>query len=169
MTDYCFAMLSNGEIPDAGVDVLTGVIVLAVIATIFLGLFVQLKSIRKKAKDEYDAQLAKKEAEIREKVNTENTLKDLKDSIDRLSQSFTQIGTGLGARLDHNEIEQAKLSREFDRICRILVSLEASTKAAHKRIDEHRHVDHGFQSQSYRDNITSEAARDAEDHEEGWN
>ena len=130
-------MLVNGEIPEAGVYVLNGLLVLVGIAILVLGFIAALKGMRKSSDREYEQRLAKAVGEREKQIEIDTTLKGMKDSIDKLNDSITRMRGEIGTRVD-------KLETKLDRHSKHIVCIDASVRSAHKRMDEHRKVDHGL-------------------------
>ena len=137
-------MLVNGEIPEAGVYVLNGLLVLVGIAILVLGFVAALKSMRKSSDREYEQRLAKAVGEREKQIEIDTTLKGMKDSIDKLNDSVTRMRGEIGERVDRLESKVEWQSKQ-------VVKIDASTRAAHKRMNEHRQVEHKLPSNGRND------------------
>lgn len=130
-------LLVNGEIPQSGIDVAEGLLVLAGIATIVISLIVAFRQMRKATDKDFQARLDKAIGEKERQIEIDTTLKAMKESIDRLNDSVSRMRGEIGTRVD-------KLETKLDRHSKQIVRIDASVRSAHKRVDEHRKVDHGL-------------------------
>lgn len=131
----------NGQLSEATAFVVGGVIGILGIVGVVLGVYTQLRKLRQdsvadtnqKVKDAAAAAVKEKESEL--------AFKALTRAIDRMDQTVNSIKTDLNQRINKIECTGTDHIRWLERI-------EASTKAAHKRLDEHRTIDHGLQGAS---------------------
>ena len=137
-------MLVNGEIPEAGVQVMTGLLVLAGIGLLVIGFVAALKGMRKSSDREYEQRLLKAVGEREKQIEIDTTLKGMKDSIDKLNDSVTRMRGEIGERVDRLESKVEWQSKQ-------VVKIDASTRAAHKRMNEHRQVEHKLPSNGRND------------------
>ena len=137
-------MLVNGEIPEAGIQVMTGLLVLAGVGLLVLGFVAALKSMRKSSDREYEQRLLKAVGEREKQIEIDTTLKAMKESIDRLNDSVSRMRGEIGTRVD-------KLETKLDRHSKHIVCIDASVRSAHKRMDEHRQVEHKLPSNGRND------------------
>lgn len=134
-------MLVDGHIPDAGVQWFEGLLIILAIASVIVGFIAVIKGMNKAAKEEFNEQLEKKESEIKRDVVIDQTLNGLKDSLDRLSQSIYEMRGDISTKV--NDIEKRVACQENE-----IVKIDQAVKSAHKRIDEHRKIDHGYNSRT---------------------
>ena len=130
-------LLVNGEIPQSGIDVAEGLLVLAGIAMVIISLIVAFRQMRKATDKDFQARLDKAIGEKERQIEIDTTLKAMKESIDRLNDSVSRMRGEIGTRVD-------KLETKLDRHSKQIVRIDASVRSAHKRMDEHRKVDHGL-------------------------
>ena len=140
------AFLAGGQIPDAGIQWLIGAIAFLGILGVVLGVFLQIKKIKRdseedaqkredKIREEATKETQRREATLRRDIETETALRDMKGSIDRLADSVQVLGRGMEQRVE-------RLETDFQRLCQEHSKVEQATKSAHKRIDEHRRLEH---------------------------
>lgn len=130
-------LLVGGEIPQSGIDVAEGLLVLAGIAMVIISLIVAFRQMRKATDKDFQARLDKAIGEKERQIEIDTTLKAMKESIDRLNDSVSRMRGEIGNRVD-------KLETKLDRHSKQIVRIDASVRSAHKRMDEHRKVDHGL-------------------------
>ena len=130
-------LLVNGEIPQSGIDVAEGLLVLAGIAMVIISLIVAFRQMRKATDKDFQARLDKAIGEKERQIEIDTTLKAMKESIDRLNDSVSRMRGEIGNRVD-------KLETKLDRHSKQIVRIDASVRSAQKRMDEHRKVDHGL-------------------------
>jgi len=130
-------LLVGGEIPQSGIDVAEGLLVLAGIAMVIISLIVAFRQMRKATDKDFQARLDKAIGEKERQIEIDTTLKAMKESIDRLNDSVSRMRGEIGTRVD-------KLETKLDRHSKQIVRIDASVRSAHKRMDEHRKVDHGL-------------------------
>jgi len=135
MGTMLFAMLINGTIPEEGMDTLIGLLVLAGILAVFLGLYYKIKKIKQDNDSAYQEKLDKAKVEIEDKVALRQSLKDLRDSNARLSESIMSLNESIKAKFEHIE-------RKVEEHDKLIVEALASTRSAHHRIDEHVVLEH---------------------------
>lgn len=129
-------LLVDGHIPEIGIQWLEGLLILIGVAMVVIGFIVAIKSMSKSSKKDFDERLNKERAEIKRDVVIDQTLKDLRESVDRLSQSIYEMRGDITTKV--NTIEERVICHEKD-----IVRIDQSVKSFHKRMDEHRRVDHG--------------------------
>lgn len=135
-------LLVGGEIPQSGIDVAEGLLVLAGIAMVIISLIVAFRQMRKATDKDFQARLDKAIGEKERQIEIDTTLKAMKESIDRLNDSVSRMRGEIGTRVD-------KLETKLDRHSKQIVRIDASVRSAHKRMDEHRKVDHGLPNGHY--------------------
>lgn len=125
----------NGELSQATSIVIVGVISLIGLAGIVLGVFIQLKKLRQDALNSEDVKIkAAREAATKE-TKAEIALDNLTRSVNDLKLSVEEMKSDVKSRL--HEVECTK-SDHTERLAKV----ESMAKSAHKRLDEHRRVDH---------------------------
>ena len=129
-------LLIDGHIPEQSIEWLEGLLILIGIAMIVIGFVMAIKNMNKSSKKDFDERLNKEKAEIKRDVIIDQTLKDLRDSVDRLSQSIYEMRGDITTKV--NAMEERVLCQAKD-----IVRIDQSVKSIHKRMDEHRRVDHG--------------------------
>jgi len=77
--------MANGQLTDATILVIAGIIGLFVIAGIVLGVFVQIKKLRTDAKAETDAKVKKATEEAMKEKESEIAFRELKASVDNVN------------------------------------------------------------------------------------
>jgi TolA-binding protein len=146
MLQNLLAFLAGGQIQDIGIQWLIGAIAFLGILGVVLGVFLQIKKIKRdseddaikreeKIREESVKEMQRREATLRRDIETETALRDMKGSIDRLADSFQVLGKGMEQRVE-------RLETDFQRLCQEHSKVEQATKSAHKRIDEHRRIEH---------------------------
>ena len=140
------AFLAGGQLQDVGIQWLIGAIAFLGILGVVLGVFLQIKKIKRdseedaqkredKIREEATRETQRREATLRRDIETETALRDMKGSIDRLADSFQVLGRGMEQRVE-------RLETDFKKLCQDHSKVEQATKSAHKRIDEHRRIEH---------------------------
>lgn len=129
-------LLIDGHIPEQSIEWVEGLLILIGIAMIVIGFIAAIRTMNKSSKKEFDERLNKERAEIKRDVVIDQTLKDLRESVDRLSQSIYEMRGDIITKV--NTIEERVICHEKD-----IVRIDQSVKSIHKRMDEHRRVDHG--------------------------
>lgn len=129
-------LLIDGHIPEQSIEWVEGLLILIGIAMIVIGFIAAIKTMNKSSKKDFDERLNKERAEIKRDVVIDQTLNDLRESVDRLSQSIYEMRGDITTKV--NTIEERVLCHEKD-----IVRIDQSVKSFHKRMDEHRRVDHG--------------------------
>ena len=106
MWQNLIAFLTGGQVSEAGIEWLVGAVAFLGIVAVVLGVFLQIKKIKRdseadararedKIKAEAIAELERAKSVLRRDIETETALKNLKDSIDRLNESFQALGRGM--------------------------------------------------------------------------
>jgi len=121
-------LLVGGEIPQSGIDVAEGLLVLAGIAMVIISLIVAFRQMRKATDKDFQARLDKAIGEKERQIEIDTTLKAMKESIDRLNDSVSRMRGEIGTRVD-------KLETKLDRHSKQIVRIDASVRSAHKRMD----------------------------------
>jgi len=127
--------MANGQISDATVLVIAGVIGLFVIAGIVLGVFIQIKKLRADAKAETDAKVKKATDEALKEKESEIAFKALKASVDSVSIYVKELADDMKARLTAVECTRTEHVAE-------LAEIREIAKSSHKRMSEHLRVHH---------------------------
>ena len=153
MWQKIISALTNGQVTDAGIQWLVGAIAFVGLLGIVLGVYLQIRKIKSetaavskeredKIKLEATAEMQRKEATIRREIETETALRDMKGSIDRLNDSFQALGRGMEQRVE-------RLETGLQKSCSQIATVSQATKSAHKRIDEHRRIEHNLSNHQY--------------------
>jgi hypothetical protein len=147
------ASLAGGQVSDAGIQWIVGAVAFLGMLAVVLGVFLQIKKIKRdseedaqkredKIKMEAAAELERAKAVLRRDIETETALRDMKGAIDRLADSFQIMGRGMEQRVE-------RLDTDFKKLCQEHAKVAQATKSAHKRIDEHRKLEHNLSSHQY--------------------
>jgi TolA-binding protein len=155
-------------VPEAGFQWALGAISFIGLAGVVLTFYIQLKKIKKdtentvadresKIKSEAESEMSRMATSLRREIETETALRDMKSSIDRLNESFQALGRGIEQRVE-------RLEKGLQTICTEHATVTQATKSAHRRIDEHRKLEHNLTSKMYKeiDEITNGNEK------EGW-
>ena len=152
--------MSNGTLPESAVYVLGGLVALLVIAGIVLGVITQVRNLRSQAIAEKASIAAKAAADVsqvraeaavaievaRAEASKETASKlafeQLTHAVKAMDDTVGKLSKGVGDQIDGIKREQENICRRVDRIA-------DSTRSAHKRMDEHRKVDHSFANGHY--------------------
>ncbi len=129
--------MANGQLTDATILVIAGIIGLFVIAGIVLGVFVQIKKLRTDAKAETDAKVKKATEEAMKEKESEIAFRELKASVDNVNTTVKKLTEDMNKRIEGVECTRTAHVAE-------LAEIREIAKSAHKRIDEHRKIDHKF-------------------------
>jgi len=135
--------LSNGTIPESTIFVFAGILGVIVIIGIVLGVIIQLNTLRSKAKIDSQAAVDKAVAEATKETKSEIAFVNLTTSVEKMNTTVDKLSKGVGDQISGIVKEQETLCRKVDLI-------DQSTRSAHKRLDEHRRVEHG--TLMFRDN-----------------
>ncbi len=141
--------LVDGMLPEQGVNFLEGLIIVVIIVAIFLGLYIKIKSIRKELKEEAAKERATRDEEIKEKILLQQTLTDIKNNHYRMNDSLCSLTESLKINFD-------KLDKKVEKHDALIVQVLSSTRSAHKRIDEHRTVEHNVKNGRSHPNVDDE-------------
>lgn len=125
----------NGQLSDATTLIIAGIIGLFVIAGIILGVFIQIKKLRSDAAAETEAKVKKATNEALKEKESEIAFRELKKSVDDTASIVKEMKGDMNRRIESVECVKT------DHVQR-LTRLEESVKSAHKRMDDHRKVDH---------------------------
>jgi hypothetical protein len=131
------SVLTGDVVTHSSIELLIAIIGLITMASIALGFYIQIRSIRKKSQEEMDTKVEKEGKAIRREVETESALRAMKESIDKLTETVTSLRNDVSVRVD-------KIEAKVERNTKIIVRLDQSLKAAHNRLDEHRTIEHGL-------------------------
>ena len=129
-------LLIDGHIPEQSIEWVEGLLILIGIAMIVIGFIAAIRNMNKSAKKDFDERLNKERDDIKRSVVIDETLKDLRISVDNLSKSIYEMRTDITNKV--KTIEERVICHEKD-----IVRIDQSVKSIHKRMDEHRRVDHG--------------------------
>lgn len=129
-------MLVDGHIPNSGIEWLEGLLIFIGVAMIVIAFIIAIKGMNKSSKKDFEDRLNKERDDIKRSVVIDETLKDLRISVDNLSKSIYEMRTDITNKV--NTIEERVICHEKD-----IVRIDQSVKSFHKRMDEHRRVDHG--------------------------
>jgi len=129
--------LSNGTIPESTVYVFAGVIGIIIIFGIILGVILQLSTLKSKAKAEAQKVTDQAVAEATKETESKIAFKALTKSVDAMNDTVSKLSKGVGDQI-------STIQKELITICGRVDLNEASARSAHKRIDEHRKIEHGI-------------------------
>lgn len=129
-------MLVDGHIPNSGIEWLEGLLIFIGVAMIVIAFIIAIKGMNKSSKKDFEDRLNKERDDIKRSVVIDETLKDLRISVDNLSKSIYEMRTDITTKV--NTIEERVLCHEKD-----IVRIDQSVRSFHKRMDEHRRIDHG--------------------------
>lgn len=129
-------MLVDGHIPNSGIEWLEGLLVFIGVAMVVISFIIAIRGINKSYKKDFEDRLNKERDDIKRSVVIDETLKDLRISVDNLSKSIYEMRTDITNKV--KTIEERVICHEKD-----IVRIDQSVKSFHKRMDEHRRVDHG--------------------------
>jgi len=129
-------MLVDGHIPNSGIEWLEGLLVFIGVAMVVISFIIAIRGINKSYKKDFEDRLNKERDDIKRSVVIDETLKDLRISVDNLSKSIYEMRTDITNKV--KTIEERVICHEKD-----IVRIDQSVKSIHKRMDEHRRVDHG--------------------------
>ena len=127
--------MNNGQLSDATVLVIAGIIGIFVIAGIILGVFIQIKKLRADAVAEKKSAIDEAKIEAVKETKSELALKALTESVNSMKILLDELKLDMKDRLKAVECTKTDHSER-------LAKVEASTQSAHKRIDDHRKLDH---------------------------
>lgn len=122
-------MLSNGQIPEAGVQWITGLIVVLVLAGIVIGFIAQIRKIKHDTEKESERKIQNAKAEAKQEAESAFEFRELKRSIERLRDEFIIIKDQL------TKVEEIKISQ---------YRIEDKANKAHKRLDIHYRREHNM-------------------------
>ena len=127
--------MNEGTIPESAIYVVGGILILIIITGIVLGVVIQLGTLRSKAKA--DAKIERDIAveEATKETKSQLAFEALKDSVDKMNVTVDKLSKGVGDQLSSIVKDQQELCRRVD-------IAEQSSRSAHKRLDEHRRVEH---------------------------
>lgn len=152
--------MSSGTIPESAVYVFGGILAIIIIAGIVLGVITQVRNLRAQGTSEKVAVAAKAEAEVlkvraeaavaiqaarieaSKETSSQIAFEQLTKAVKSMDDTVSSLSKGLGDKVGSIQKEQETICRRVDRIA-------DSTRSAHKRIDEHRKVDHAFTNGHY--------------------
>lgn len=129
-------LLVDGHIPEQSIEWVESLLVLIGIAMIVITFIVVIKNMSKSSKKDFEDRLNKEKKEIERDVIIDQTLKSFRESLDRLTHTINSMSENL-----FHEVQD--LSKQVDCHDREIVRLDQAVKSAHKRMDEHRRVEHG--------------------------
>lgn len=135
--------MSNGTIPESTIFVVAGILGLIVIIGIVLGVVIQLNTLRSRAKTEAQAVIEKAVAEATKETKSEIAFVQLTKSVENMNDTVGKLSKGVGDQI-------TGILKEQEALCRRVDSVDQSARSAHKRLDEHRRVEHG--TLMFRDN-----------------
>ena len=122
-------LLVNGQIPEAGIQWVTGLIVVLVLAAIVLGFIAQIRKIKKDTESEKEKDIRIARDEARQEAESAFELRELKRSIDRLRDEFILVKEQL------NKVDEIKIAQ---------YRIEDKANKAHKRLDIHYKREHNM-------------------------
>jgi len=129
-------MLVDGHIPNSGIEWLEGLLIFIGVAMVVISFIIAIRGINKSYKKDFEDRLNKERDDIKRSVVIDETLKDLRISVDNLSKSIYEMRTDITNKV--KTIEERVICHEKD-----IVRIDQSVRSFHKRMDEHRRVDHG--------------------------
>lgn len=132
---------------------ITGAVGVIIILSTSLGLYIQTRTIGKQRKDESEKalkaqsekaekDLAQAVLEARKETSSEIAFRDLKQSVDGMVLTVKCIESNMNNRVDGVE---KRLNDHVEK----LAEVRSSASSAHKRLDEHRAVEHGVNGNHY--------------------
>jgi len=125
----------NGQLSEATVFVLGGVFGLLILAGIVLGVVIQLKKLRADAATERTSEIEKAKKLQEKETKSEVAFQVLTKSVDALRMSVEEMKGDVKQRIETIECTRTDHSERLARV-------ESVANSAHKRIDEHRKLDH---------------------------
>lgn len=129
--------MTNGQLTDATILVIAGIIGLFVIAGIVLGVFIQIKKLRTDALAEKEKAVGEARSEAVKETKSELALKALTESVNSMKLLLDEMKLDMKERLKAVECTKTDHTERLARV-------EAIADSAHKRLDEHRTIDHGI-------------------------
>ena len=127
----------NGQLSDSASEWIGGLILVVGILALFAGFYIQMKKIKVDAKAENKAEIDKAVIEAKKETASEIAFNELKKSVDNMSVLLNSIADGLNKRVE-------KIECDTKENVKWLAQIDASATSAHKRMDEHRNLDHGI-------------------------
>ena len=85
-------LLIDGHIPEQSIEWVEGLLILIGIAMIVIGFIAAIRNMNKSSKKDFDERLNKERDDIKRSVVIDETLKDLRISVDNLSKSIYEKG-----------------------------------------------------------------------------
>jgi hypothetical protein len=125
----------NGQLSEATTIVIVGVLGLLGIAGLVFGVLIQIKKLRSDAKAETDAKVKKATEEAIREKESEIAFRELKASVDNVNTTVKKLTEDMNKRIEGVECTRTAHVAE-------LAEIREIAKSAHKRIDEHRKIDH---------------------------
>lgn len=135
--------MSNGQITESTILVLAGLIGIVVIASIVLAFVLQIRKLTAEQKEKQQEAVDKAKAEAKKETASEIAFNRLAETVYAMDKNMNASLTCMRESFD---IKTSGIDRTLLDHTRQIVALEASAKQAHKRIDEHRQVDHGIRN-----------------------
>lgn len=122
-------LLSNGQIPEAGVQWVTGLIVVLILVGIVLGFIAQIRKIKRDTELDKNRLLKTAKEEAQQEVESAFEFRELKRSIERLRDEFLLMKEQMRKVEEHN-ISIYRIERKAD--------------IAHRRLDVHYKREHNI-------------------------
>jgi hypothetical protein len=145
---FKLAALVNGTIPEAGVQWVTGLIIVIGIGIVLIVFVKEIRGLRSQAANDMSEKLKEERHKIQKDVELDHTLRGMTSSFDRLYCVVEELKSEL-----RNKTQSIEDKVDAYRI--MVAKVEQSVRAAHRRIDEHRAIDHGLANKNgYSDYLT---------------
>jgi hypothetical protein len=128
--------------PNLTMNVVTIIVGLIMVGSTIMGFYLQARTIRRGNEDVVAKKLTEAVANAKRETESAIAFRELKDSVEQMKTTICGIEKNFNGRLDRVEEHMR------DHLVRISEAA-ASTRSAHKRIDEHRAVEHGVNGNHY--------------------
>ena len=125
------------------VDFIQGLLWLLTTIGVVLAIYFSTKNHQRQAKKESDNKFEQIKAQAREETRSEMAFKHLEDAVYNMHTTVSCMNDNLSTRMQALENKQDKFSRSS-------IYLVSSVRAMHKRLDEHRVVEHGVPKSALR-------------------
>jgi len=129
--------LSNGTLTESTVTVIAGIIGLLILAGVVLGFVIQLNTLKSKAKTDAKLEIDKAVEEATKETESKLAFIALTKSVDAMNDTVGKLSKGVGSQI-------STIQTDLITLCGKVNLIDASARSAHKRIDEHRKIEHGI-------------------------
>ena len=136
---------------DAATTFVYGLIAVLVLAIIVLSFYSKIKTLKKETDEKIEKAKSDAAIKAREETRSEMAFNDLKKAVEKVNENVTKFNDKLESVARNLGVRVEDLEKCITKVQSNLVVVKRESRAANRRIDEHKKVDHGFDHVEHRE------------------